>query len=695
MGGGVSRYQYAHLQREIAEKNDLIRSLEQQLHSGLQNRSSSWSTANTPDNGPLHAEKALIIAMGSPADPIQNADSSEKLMEAHCAHRIEMSAEVIQQSKMERVCDFKVHPKAEPIRHLLTQILHTNVLFTGLSSDELLSCLDAFFPVKVSKQTIVFKQGDQGDHFYAVETGKLEILVSVPHAQGPIRYGFLTPGMGFGELALLCNMPRAATIRSITDVELWALQRNTFREITAYHKLQRHQKTLSILQGIPILKKLTLAELQQMASAMEWEEYPAKTAIIRQGEIGKHFFIITFGEIIVTQKEAISTPEMIIRTLRAGDHFGEMALLKDEMRSATCTASSNVQCLKLGREHFIAMLGTIQELAEREPVSRAFCHMTPQAYKYHVDIPFHELEILQTLGRGAFGRVKLVRHTKTQAAMALKCVIKSRISHNNLREHVLNEKRVMLAVDHPFAVRLLSTFQDHRYLYFLVELVLGGELYTHVRRQRFFEASVARFYIASIVLVLEHLHQKSIAYRDIKPENILLDTDGFVKLADFGLGKVVTDPTWTLCGTPDYLAPEMILSKGHGKAVDYWALGVLIYELLAGKPPFPGAEPMQIYPRILQGTVKYPNHFSREAIDLIHSLLCSNPARRLGNMKNGIRDIMQHEWFDGFPWEKLLSKTLKPPIIPEIRNQFDTSNFADFRHEVEDCGQVCAWDPDF
>nr|CCA19995.1 cGMPdependent protein kinase putative [Albugo laibachii Nc14]CCA23292.1 cGMPdependent protein kinase putative [Albugo laibachii Nc14] len=695
MGGGISSAQYALLKREIAEKNALITALEQQLHRSQQERFSSRSNASTIASGPLHPQEGLVLAMGSPADPIQQAESSEKLLETRSSHRIEMSAEVIHQSKIDRICDFQTHPKAEPIRQLLTKILHTNVLFTGLSSDELFSCLDAFFPVRATKQTLVLKQGDPGDHFYAVESGTLELLVSVPHAQVPIRYGVLTAGMGFGELALLCNMPRAATIRAITDVELWALERNTFREITAFHKLQRHQKALAILTGIPILKKLTLAELQQMASAMEWEEYPTQTVIIRQGEIGKHFFIITFGEILVTQKASNSEADMDIRTLKAGDHFGEMALLKDEMRSATCTASSKVQCLKLGREHFIAMLGTIQELAEREPVARLVRHAQPQAYKYHVNIPFHELEILQTLGRGAFGRVKLVRHVKTQAAMALKCVIKARISQNNIREHVLNEKRVMLAIDHPFAVKLLSTFQDARYLYFLVELVLGGELYTHVRRQRFFEAPVARFYIASIILVLEHLHQKSIAYRDIKPENILLDTDGFVKLADFGLAKVLTNPTWTLCGTPDYLAPEMILSKGHGKAVDYWALGVLIYELLAGKPPFPGSDPMHIYPRILQGTIKYPNHFSRDAIDLIHNLLCANPARRLGNMKNGIRDIIQHEWFDGFQWEELLAKKLHPPIIPQIRNQFDTSNFEDFRHHVEDSGHECAWDPDF
>lgn len=544
---------------------------------------------------------------------------------AFSRRRIEVSAEVISKRQILAAPSQRaVHPKSTASKQLLLEILRSNVLFTGLSSAELDDCLDAFFPTKAAAGALVIRQGAQGDNFYAVERGELEILVAVNGAP-PIRYGVLGTGQGFGELALLHNMPRAATIRAVTAVDLWALERNTFREILASHKLQRLSEALRALRNVSLLNQLTTGELQQVAAAMEWEEYPANTAVIRQGEVGEHFFVITRGEILVTQVDAASGAETTIRTMAAGDHFGEMALFKDEVRSATCTTVTPAQCLTLGREHFIAMLGTLEELMDRDPPanggrkasdSRVHIHRRTSTesgsvgeYKYYMQIPKDELEILQTLGRGAFGRVKLVRHAATSGTFALKCLVKSRIVENNLREHVLNEKRVMEALDHPFILRLFSTYKDRKYLYFLVELALGGELFTYLRRRDRFEEPVARFYIASVVLVFQHMHAKSIAYRDLKPENILLDTDGFMKLADFGLAKVVTDRTWTLCGTPDYLAPEIILNKGHDKAVDYWALGILLFELLAGSAPFFAHDPMQIYALIIQGGIRFPSHF--------------------------------------------------------------------------------------
>lgn len=564
------------------------------------------------------------------------------------SRRVEVSAEVISNKHiLSAPSQRPVYPKNAHSKDLLLKILRSNVLFTGLSSGEINDCLDAFFPMQVAPDNIVIKQGDVGDNFYAVEAGELEILVATVSGAPPIRYGFLSAGMAFGELALLYNMPRAATIRatSSSPADLWALERNTFREILASHKLQRLHETLRALHNVAILNRLTRSELQQIAAAMEWEEYPAHTPVIRQGEMGERFFVITRGEFLVTQVDSESGEETRIRTMMAGDHFGEMALFKDEVRSATCTTTTPAQCLTLGREHFIAMLGTLEELMDREPpqgqdrkltdgqalqrsrsveATASALAMPPagqssqprgSSYKYYMQIPKEELDILQTLGRGAFGRVKLVRHTPSGCAYALKCLVKSRIVENNLREHVLNEKRVMLSLDHPFILRLLSTYKDRKYLYFLVELALGGELFTYLRRKDRFEEPIARFYIASVVLVFQHMHSKSIAYRDLKPENILLDTEGFMKLADFGLAKVVNDRTWTLCGTPDYLAPEIILNKGHDKAVDYWALGILMYELMAGSAPFYAHDPMQIYALIIQGNVRFPSHFGYVPID--------------------------------------------------------------------------------
>ncbi|KUF96767.1 cGMP-dependent protein kinase [Phytophthora nicotianae] len=761
MGGGVSKSEYERIRKELILKDQVIRTLQDRLANGgyIGPMHASPGDADTEELAPPERTTTVAKARGkdkdrvSAAEPtsgpklerdvssrftmlreakelrregIDQPDSEAKsrynsidrgtpdIEDGRSPHissskgklrRVEVSAEVMPSRKIMATKERVVYPKGESSRQLLLKILQSNVLFQGQSHGEIRDCLDAFFPMRVEPGHLVIKQGAQGDNFYAVESGQLEILVSMGGAP-PIRYGFLGPGLGFGELALLYNMPRAATIRAVTEVELWALERNTFREILASHKLNRLNRTLEVLRKIAILSKLTSSEMQQVAAAMEWEEFEENAAIVRQGEVGEKFYIINKGEIIVTQLDATTGEENVIRRLKDGDHFGEMALFKDEMRSATCTAVTRVQCVTLERAHFIAMLGTLQELMDREPAhleTRDLAHrrtsnealVEPADYKYYMEIPREELEVLQTLGRGAFGRVRLVRHAASNRAYALKCLIKSHIVENNLKEHVLNEKRVMLALDHPFILKLYTTFKDRTHIYFLVELALGGELFTYLRRRDHFEEPVARFYIASVVLVFQHMHSKSIVYRDLKPENILLDNEGYMKLADFGLAKLVTDRTWTLCGTPDYLAPEIILNKGHDKAVDYWALGILIFELMTGSAPFYAQDPMQIYALIIQGNVKFPAYMGRASVDLVQKLLCQNPARRLGNMKHGIKDIINHRWFSSFQWDSLKTKSMKPPIVPQIRDDFDTSNFEDFRHEVEDPGHECDWDPDF
>jgi len=179
-------------------------------------------------------------------------------------------------------------------------------------------------------------------------------------------------------------------------------------------------------------------------------------------------------------------------------------------------------------------------------------------------------------------------------------------------------------LDHPFILKLHHTYKDSIYVYFLLELALGGELFTFLRRREKFDEPSARFYIASVVLAFEHMHTRSIAYRDLKPENLILDSQGYLKVVDFGLAKVVLDRTWTLCGTPDYLAPEIILNRGHDKAVDYWALGVLIYELIAGVVPFFAEDPMQVYSLVLTGNIKFPVHFGYVIFDILISKLTEN-----------------------------------------------------------------------
>jgi cGMP-dependent protein kinase len=411
----------------------------------------------------------------------------------------------------------------------------------------------------------VISQGEEGNHFYVVESGTLDIWVSTQG--GPaLKYGSLTAGMGFGELALMCNTPRAATIRTTSRVTLWSIDRIVFRDICTRYQSLRHEKAVQFLRSVSVFDKLTHAELVKVASAMQWEEFVPGTVLFREGEVGEHFYLITSGSVVVSRKDVASGDDIHVKELTTGHYFGEMALLKDETRSATCTCVTAVQLLTLEREQFTVMLGNLQELLDRHPVPRSLSsataaspdnermmmmmdaqvgttqdstkttlqtsgsHHDTASFEYKLDIAFSDLEILQALGAGAFGHVKLVRHRPDGRTFALKCLVKSHIVANNLKDHVVNEKRVMMRLNHPFLLKLHHTYKDKSFLYLLLEVCLGGELFTHLRRREKFEEPAARFYVASVLLAFQHMHQHAIAYRDLKPENLILDARGFLKV---------------------------------------------------------------------------------------------------------------------------------------------------------------------
>lgn len=248
----------------------------------------------------------------------------------------------------------------------------------------------------------------------------------------------------------------------------------------------------------------------------------------------------------------------------------------------------------------------------------------------------------------------------------MKVLRKSEIVRLKQVEHINSERIILERVRHPFIVELHATYQDQINVYMLLSYIPGGELFSHLRRAGRFSADVTRFYLASIVLAIEYLHSRNIIYRDLKPENLLLDRHGYLRIADFGFAKVVQDRTFTLCGTPEYLAPEIVLSQGHGKAVDWWALGILGFEMLAGYPPFFDDHPLGIYEKILRGDIAFPSHIDPFAKDLIRGLLTADRSKRLGNLRGGAKDVMGHPWFAGVDWRSLERKEIGAPIVPRV-----------------------------
>lgn len=298
-------------------------------------------------------------------------------------------------------------------------------------------------------------------------------------------------------------------------------------------------------------------------------------------------------------------------------------------------------------------------------------------YKHKLD----QLELLTTVGTGTFGRVIVVRHKATHDFYALKIMSIMEVLRLKQTEHVKNEKDILQQVNHPFIINLYWTCHSDRFLYMLLEFVCGGELFSYLRNSVRFPNETANFFAAEIVSALEYLHSFSIIYRDLKPENLLLDRQGHVRICDFGFAKKVYDRTWTLCGTPEYLAPEIIQGKGHHKAVDWWALGILMYEMLAGYPPFYDENPFQIYQKILNGKIDWPRYIDLVAKDLIRKLLVSDRTKRIGTMKNGPEDVKRHKWFKGIDWEGVLQKKLVPPIVPKTAHEGDTKNFDKYEEE--------------
>eukprot|EP01126_Amoeba_proteus_P034075 TRINITY_DN3379_c0_g1_i2.p1 TRINITY_DN3379_c0_g1~~TRINITY_DN3379_c0_g1_i2.p1 ORF type:complete len:359 (-),score=68.09 TRINITY_DN3379_c0_g1_i2:277-1353(-) len=236
-------------------------------------------------------------------------------------------------------------------------------------------------------------------------------------------------------------------------------------------------------------------------------------------------------------------------------------------------------------------------------------------------------------------------------------------------EHVNSERQVsIMSKGNPFICEIYATYSDSRNIFFCTEYCPGGDLFGYLRECGRFSEPICVFYAAELVLCLEYLHTINVAYRDLKPENILIAKDGHIKLCDFGFSKIITDRTWTFCGTTEYLAPEIILGKGHDKSVDWWSLGILIFEMLAGYPPFYGFKPVEIYERIIDGVYTFPPIFSRNSKEIVRNFLNPSKSKRLGNRVGGVEEIKRQLFFEGVDWFALQRKEVEPPFLPLVES---------------------------
>ena len=295
-------------------------------------------------------------------------------------------------------------------------------------------------------------------------------------------------------------------------------------------------------------------------------------------------------------------------------------------------------------------------------------------------LSYNDFELLKLLGRGSFGEVLLVRLKANKKLYAMKVLDKKMLKQRKQQIHTKTERDLMVKINCPFIVNIKSAFQDETKLYIVSEFLQGGDLFFHLHEKRYtvFPEIKARFYIMELVIALDFLHQNNMIYRDLKPENILLDSQGHVKLTDFGLSKIFEnedDKAYTVCGTPQYLAPEILLRKGYDKAVDWWSLGCVLYEMLYGRLPFKLKKGQKISLNIYKEEIAFDKKISEGAKDLIINLLIFDPKSRLGSGVDGGEKIKNHKFFKGVNWKDVWDRKLEPPFVPNLKSDQDLKYF--------------------
>ncbi|XP_055382007.1 cGMP-dependent protein kinase 1 [Condylostylus longicornis] len=638
------------------------------------NRTDTGRSSNTPQDS---RGKTSIL---------NPEESDENLRKGLIFHRRSDNKEAI---------DIPIFEKDKEIRTLITKAIEKNDFLNNyMDKERKKRVIDAMEPEFYDKGEFIIKENEEGSEIYVSEMGEFEVI------KNNKILTTLGPGIVFGELAILYNAKRFASIRAKTKAKVWKIDRTKFRTIMLISGSEERKENLKFLKSAPFLEELSDEVLLRVCELLKRKFFPTDTRIIRQGDKGDLFFIIRGGSVTIKKTDE-NGQERIVDRRKREQYFGEQALLNCDQRLASVYADPpGTECLILDREAFINYLGTIAEL-KKKPKDRDIQPDIKIPSSQFDFIKLKDLKKVTCLGAGAFGVVDLVTYNE-KFSFALKVIKKIDVIKQGQIDHIYNEKLVMsICRNSPFIIELYNTFRDTKYVYFLMEACLGGDVWTIMYQRKFFDEKTARFISGCVVEAFDFLHTRNIIYRDLKPENLMVTPDGYCKLVDFGFAKrlVTSSKTNTFAGTPEYVAPEIILDRGHDRAVDYWALGILIYELLAGRTPFRGTNQMKIYQQILTGidAVKMSAKITKHAQNLIKSLCKQTPAERLGYQRRGILDIKKHSWYDGFDWNKLRNRQMSSPIKRPINSYIDTQYFpTKFENDGSDPPvEMSGWDDEF
>ena len=541
----------------------------------------------------------------------------------------------------------------------------------------------------------------------------------------------LSPGDTFGEVALLHSVPRSATVSAANcRAKVWALDRSTFKRILSEAAFRRREAHEALLKRVKLLEDLDDYGRKILADALVPCQFIEGEAIFRQGcrDEATKFHIVErgvvsvrlsggqevnrlragqyFGEISVltgsaptatlvalTDVRTVSLDRAAFRRMLGDDVLSAMteyasAYAYDEDPSAEVQGVGRVEDkteakAKLKRSYLSGVMRRVRDPtgargraaaamragARAEADAAAFMTWADEDGRSTVgagDVTLHK-----ELGVGMSGRVYLGKVTRTNAHCCVKVMQKKKVLRLDQAENIMRERELMRSFDTPFVMQSRCSFQDDDHLYLVMDFMPGGDLFQFLvngTERGSFPPAAARFYAAEVLLALEYLHARGFVYRDLKPENVLLDGEGHVKLADLGFCKPLEEGerTYTTCGTSDYMAPEVMLSQGYGRSADYWAFGVFLYELLAGAAPFHAKTDSARHRRILTADLKFRADFHLHAKDLVSKLCVVDLSHRLGMQLRGIDDVKDHAfWIDD--WDAVARRETKPPVKPEMR----------------------------
>jgi len=500
---------------------------------------------------------------------------------------------------------------------------------------------------------------------------------------GGSEYGDLSlhAGQFYGDYSIANNKRPSRVIKAKGKVEVLELDRIQFVRVLGDDLELLIRKTVDKkkLKMIPFGQRKGPAEneLDLLANAIKEKKYPKGHVFLTEGtRTQPALYLIRKGKVSIRSSNHPNLESVLGFDLGTKDskaigkdgYFGNDTLGANEtgefgLAVYTVTALEEVEAGVLD-------LHAIKRLAKTKK---------DKAKKTSME----DLDMIRILGAGTFGKVWLVTDKRAGGAYAMKIQVKKQLIEYNQAEGVIREKNIMELLDHPFIIKMVSSWKDDEKLYMLLKLYQGGELQSviHTDTRDGIPEWAAVFYSANILEGLSHMHRRNIIYRDLKPENVLLDSEGYTVIVDLGFAKIIKNKTYTFCGTPLYLAPEIIMQKGHDKGADHWSWGVLLYEMIVGMTPFYDGivDQMGLFKNIVKGKMDFPSSFmSAESIDLIKCILTVNPNNRLGSFARAEKDIKEHKFFKDIDWKKLSSKKMKVPFKPKVSDPLDGSNFDDY-----------------